>query len=61
MAVWTVHSIVSDWVAEEAEEGKKRNILVPVFIDPVEPLIGFRSIQASDLTDWQTPSPGPFF
>ena len=61
IAVWTVHSIVSDWVAEEADEGKKRSILVPVLLDRVDPPIGFRSIQASDLTDWTPVEPSPQF
>jgi TIR domain-containing protein len=53
LVVWSRYSIASGWVSEEAEEGKQRNILVPVLLDAVEPPIGFRSIQAADLTDWR--------
>lgn len=52
IAAWSRHSIVSNWVSEEAEEGKQRGVLVPVLLDAVEPPIGFRSIQAADLVDW---------
>jgi hypothetical protein len=51
--VWSRHSIESQWVAEEADEGKQKGILVPVLLDAVAPPIGFRSIQAADLSDWQ--------
>ncbi len=37
---------------EEAEEGKERKILVPVLFDKVKPPMGFRSIQAASLVDW---------
>ena len=30
MVVWSESSIASDWVREEADEGRRRNILVPV-------------------------------
>lgn len=47
------HSIISEWVLEEADNWKIRGILVPAKIDSVEPPIGFRLIQAADLTDWE--------
>jgi hypothetical protein len=53
VVVWSRHSIESQWVAEEADEGKQKGILVPVLLDAVAPPIGFRSIQAADLSDWQ--------
>lgn len=37
----------------EAHEGIKRDILVPVLIEIVEPPIAFRMVQAADLTDWK--------
>ena len=30
--VWSHNSIASDWVREEAEEGRRRGILIPVLI-----------------------------
>lgn len=61
IVVWSLHSIASSWVSEEADEGKQRGILVPVLLDPVEPPIGFRSIQAANLTDSQSERPSPRF
>ena len=52
VVLWSKASIASDGVQEEAEIGKRRNILIPAKIDPVEPPLEFRFIQVADLTDW---------
>jgi len=52
VVLWSSHSIESDWVKEEAEEARLRKKLVPVLIEGVIPPVGFRTIQAADLTDW---------
>lgn len=52
VVLWSSHSIESDWVKEEAEEARAVKKLVPVLIEPVNPPVGFRTIQAADLTDW---------
>jgi len=52
VVAWSKHSIISHWVCEEAEEGQGRNILVPVFFDNVKPPLGFRSIHAANLAQW---------
>ena len=54
IVVWSERSIISDWVKDEAGEGKDRGSLVPILLDSVKPPIGFRSIQAADLTGSQT-------
>jgi hypothetical protein len=59
IVAWSSHSIASSWVSEEADEGKQRGILVPVLLDPVEAPIGFRSIQAADLSEWQSGEQSP--
>jgi hypothetical protein len=41
IVAWSRASIASVWVREEAEEGREREILVPVFFDEVRPPIGF--------------------
>lgn len=61
IVAWSRHSIDSRWVIEEADEAQKRGILVPVLLDSVEPPIGFRSIQAADLTTWRPELPSPRF
>jgi hypothetical protein len=53
VVAWSEHSIRSEWVIEEAEEAKARGILIPVFLDTVQPPRGFRGIQAADLSGWQ--------
>jgi len=52
VVLWSSHSIESDWVKEEAEEARVRRKLLPVLIETVNPPVGFRNIQAADLTDW---------
>ena len=52
VVLWTRQSVKSNWVIEEATEGDQRGILIPVLLEPVEPPLGLRGIQAADLTDW---------
>ena len=49
---WTEASVASEWVIEEAEVGKKKNILIPLFLESVEPPLGFGAFQALDLSGW---------
>ncbi len=52
IVLWSSRSIESEWVYEEATEGRRLGKLVPVMIEAVRPPAGFREIQAADLTDW---------
>jgi uncharacterized protein (DUF1499 family) len=61
VVAWSRHSIVSDWVIEEANEGKRRKILVPVLFEAVQPPFGFGGIQAASLVDWRPARPSPAF
>jgi len=61
IVAWSNHSIGSSWVYEEAEDGKQRGILIPILLDSIQPPIGFRSIQAADLSDWQPSGSSPRF
>jgi TIR domain len=63
VVVWTHASVGSagDFVRDEAREGKRRSILVPVRLDRVGPPLGFREIQAVDLTRWKGSARDPFF
>jgi hypothetical protein len=61
IVAWSSHSIDSSWVYEEADDGKQRGILVPVLLEPVKPPIGFRTIQAAHLSDWQPDRSSPRF
>ena len=51
LVAWSTYSIASTFVAEEADDGRQRGVLVPVLIDAVLPPLGFRSLQAADLQD----------
>ncbi|MEO8070951.1 MAG: TIR domain-containing protein [Acidobacteriota bacterium] len=53
IVVWSTNANASKWVRDEADEGVRRGILVPLLIDQVLPPMGFRSIQAADLTEWR--------
>ena len=57
LVVWSQNSLRSDWVSEEADEGKRRGILIPLILDAVQPPRGFREVQAADLSDWQLGQP----
>jgi len=53
VVLWSASALASRWVHEEAEEGLARARLVPVLIEQVRPPMGFRSVQACDLSDWE--------
>jgi len=61
IVLWTKASIISDWVREEADDARRRGILVPILIENVQPPIGFRSIQAARLMDWDGTDATPAF
>jgi TIR domain len=61
IVAWSHHSITSEWVIEEANDAKERGVLVPVLLDSVKPPLGFRGIQAADLTEWKPGYSSPHF
>jgi len=61
LVAWSQYSIGSEWVAEEADEAKKRGILIPLLLDAIQPPRGFREIQAADLTKWRFGEPSQRF
>ena len=52
VAAWSAASIESHWVHEEADEGRRRRILIPVLFESVIPPIGFRTVRTADLAGW---------
>jgi TIR domain len=52
MVVWSNLSASAQWVLDEADEGKRRGVLLPVLIDDVEIPYGFRQIEAARLVGW---------
>lgn len=61
IVAWSRHSVASKWVAEEADAGMQRGILIPVLLEEVEPPIGFRSLQAAELGASPLDSGSPAF
>jgi len=61
IVLWSADSIESGWVRDEARWGMRRQILVPVRIDPIEPPRGFRSPRATDLVGWDGNASAPDF
>src|SRR5262245_7354014 len=53
VVVWSAAATRSDWVIEEADEGKSRGVLLPINIEASRPPPrGFRQIQTLDFTAW---------
>lgn len=52
VVLWSAPSCDSDFVLEEAEYGKRKDLLFPAFIERVEFPYGFSRIQTADLVGW---------
>lgn len=52
VVLWSRSSRVSEFVRDEAQDGLRRNALIPVSIDGSEPPLGFRQRQWADLSHW---------
>ncbi len=53
IVAWSCNSIESNWVNQEAEEGKGRGVLIPILLDSAKPPLGFRNIQTTSLPSLQ--------
>jgi hypothetical protein len=61
IVAWSKKSNTSHWVLEESEIGRERGVLIPVLIDNVLPPLGFRSLQAANLSGWKGDTSDPNF
>lgn len=61
LVLWSESSVKSRWVAEEADEGANRQILVPVSIDHSDIPRGFRAFQSLDFSRWDGTTDDPVF
>jgi hypothetical protein len=52
--IWTVNSVSSQFVRDEASRARERGVLVPVRLDPVAQPLGFGEIQYADLCRSET-------
>lgn len=61
IVIWSAGSIRSDWVRDEAGQGRDLHKLVPISLDGSEPPIGFRQYHAVDFTHWGGKADSPAF
>ena len=61
LVLWSARSIESDWVRDEAAEGRDRHRLVPLSLDGSPPPLGFRQYQTIDLSHWRGRRAAPEF
>jgi TolB-like protein/Tfp pilus assembly protein PilF len=59
LVLWSKRSIESDWVRDEAAQGRDRHRLVPLSLDGTQPPLGFRQIQTVDISAWKGRSGAP--
>ena len=59
VVLWSKQSIESDWVRDEAAQGRDRHRLVPLSLDGSMPPLGFRQIQMIDLSGWRGRADAP--
>jgi TolB-like protein len=52
VVLWSSRSVESDWVRDEAAQGRDRHRLVPLSLDGTAPPLGFRQIQTVDISRW---------
>ena len=52
IVLWSANSIESDWVRDEAAQGRERHRLIPLSLDGSHAPLGFRQYQVIDLSHW---------
>lgn len=52
VVLWSVTSVESDWVCDEAAHGRDRHRLVPLSLDGTVPPLGFGQYQTINLASW---------
>jgi TIR domain len=58
IAVWTTHSVRSQWVRSEASEAKTQGKLLPIKFDKDARIpLGFKLLQTADFSAWQPGTP----
>ncbi|MEO7635416.1 MAG: TIR domain-containing protein [Sphingomicrobium sp.] len=61
VVLWSQQSVESDWVKDEAAQGRERHRLVPLSLDGTLPPLGFRQLQVIDLSGWRGRADAPQF
>ena len=53
IVLWSRASVTSEWVRNEASEARRLGLLIPAFLDRVDPPLAFRLLHGADLSDWK--------
>ena len=61
LVLWSRTSVDSDWVKDEAAQGRERHRLIPLSVDGTPPPLGFRQYQVIDLARWHGRRNNPQF
>jgi hypothetical protein len=61
LVLWSRASINSHFVIDEADDGRKRGVLLQALIEDVELPLGFRQIQCANLVSWDGEPQDPAF
>ena len=59
VVLWSKQSIDSNWVRDEAAQGRDRRRLVPLSLDGSDPPLGFRQFQMIDVSGWRGRADAP--
>ncbi|MCY7398421.1 MAG: TIR domain-containing protein, partial [Sphingomonas bacterium] len=59
VVLWSLKSVDSDWVCDEAAQGRDRQRLVPLSLDGTMPPLGFGRIQTIDFASWNGKANAP--
>ncbi|MEO7206593.1 MAG: TIR domain-containing protein [Steroidobacteraceae bacterium] len=61
IVIWSIASIESDWVLDEAMHARDQKKLIPVTLDGIQSPLGFRQYQAIDLSAWSGDRASPLW
>lgn len=52
IVIWTKHSVVSEWVKNEAIEASQKNKLLPIVLEDITLPLAFKRTESAMLIDW---------
>lgn len=61
IVMWSASSVESDWVRDEAAQGRDRQRLIPISLDGTRPPLGFRQYQVIKFRSWHGRRDSPQF
>ncbi len=61
IVMWSASSVESDWVRDEAAQGRDRQCLIPISLDGTRPPLGFRQYQVIKFRSWRGRRDSPQF